>query len=172
MLRALELTSNPLRTIHDDAFATNPLSQLWLEDCGLNQLPIAVQTESTLERLDVNTNELTQLNGKDFVNLTLLSILQIRSNPIVTIDENAFVNCQQLNELDLSFISTTTLPLTVFDSLTQLERFRWAGAALQSSIRLQDRHFEKLTRLQALDLNLLRGSAPFVKSWDMEFAER
>ena len=171
-LRLLFLTDNPLIAIHDDAFATNPLIGLWLEGCGLKQIPKAAQAEATLERLDMGSNLLTQLTATNLTNLTQLLVLSIRSNPITVINKDAFARNQRLKELYIGFLAGPAMPLSVFDPLMQLESLGCAADFFGRRMRLEDRHFEKLTRLTRLDLGFQRESVRFIAAWDKSFAQR
>jgi Leucine-rich repeat (LRR) protein len=168
----LELTDNALETIHDDAFATNPLQQLLLSNCNLAVIPKAVKTESTLIALGVPRNKLTSLAGSDFMDLTQLMVLNIQTNPIHTISESTFVNNRALSDLMMHSLDSPVLPLTLFDTLTRLEALRFNALALTGSSRLESRHFKMVANLMVLELNFQRLSAPFVRSWDLSFARR
>ena len=168
----LELTDNPLTSVHDDAFDTNPLQQLYLSNCSLKSVPTAVKRESTLSRLDLPRNGLTQLAQDDFLNLTQLTLLNIQANPIKDIAERAFENNRELLSLQISLLPAPRLPLSVFDALTKLELLQFASFALTGSTRLEDRHFERLRSLTVLELSFQRQSTSFVASWDKSFATR
>lgn len=89
---------------------------------------------SSITRLDLNGQGITDLRRADFGGLDNLPGLSLSFNSLSTLKEGVFSGLSSLKSLDLSFNSLHTLPAGVFSGLDSL---RWLGLDYNSFVMLQ-----------------------------------
>ncbi|GAB6024232.1 TOLL-like receptor [Chamberlinius hualienensis] len=135
-IKFLHLSGNPLKILKNNTFChLKNLTELHLSDCSLNSIEIdAFKFNGKLEKLQLGNNRLTKIpylghlksikvlylyqnlftsiRNDDFINCKKLQILLLFSNRINYIDDKAFDQLSNLNLLDLSNNSLTTISKT------------------------------------------------------------
>ncbi|KAH9496087.1 hypothetical protein Btru_012698 [Bulinus truncatus] len=102
-LETIDLSCNEIKYIHTDGFFN--LSSLLTVDLSDNQISdLSEQFESvpSLQRLILNSNKLSSLNGNSFSHLKNLTYLTLSNNQISIISQSAFEGMEKLSYLMLS----------------------------------------------------------------------
>ncbi|KAH9496093.1 hypothetical protein Btru_012709 [Bulinus truncatus] len=102
-LETIDLSCNEIKYIHTDGFFN--LSSLLTVDLSDNQISdLSEQFESipSLQRLILDSNKLSSLNGNSFSHLKNLTYLTLSNNQISVISQSAFEGMEKLSYLMLS----------------------------------------------------------------------
>uniref|UniRef100_A0A672HIU5 Toll-like receptor 13 n=1 Tax=Salarias fasciatus TaxID=181472 RepID=A0A672HIU5_SALFA len=175
-LTKLNLFLNQLTGMSEDAFQPTPLLRvLLLSSNRLTEVPAALLTLSSLEKLDLSSNFITQLRCSDFHNLTRLLSINLQLNRIFSLKPCVFQNLQDLKQLyigqnsffivgdcfkvhlwkleslDLSMNEMTTIQEGDFATLSSLQDLILLS---DKSYRVAHGAFRGLDSLQTLSLNL------------------
>ncbi|XP_045191888.2 slit homolog 3 protein-like [Mercenaria mercenaria] len=142
-ITTLNMRSNKISTLPNKVFSgLNQLLHLDLTSCqiertspasfeGLDKLTILILNRNKLINVPKNlptsliylyldSNEITAIGDKSFINMAYLQELRIRYNKIQTLEEDSFLGLLQLNKLSLYNNFIATLPGKVFDPLVRL----------------------------------------------------
>ena len=106
-LSNLNLGSNSLAHLPADAFNSNKLQSLDLSFNHIVQLPILPKS---LKSLNLRNNDIVNIYNNSFVGLSHLSNLNLGSNSLAHLPEDAFTS-NKLQSLDLSFNYIVQLPI-------------------------------------------------------------
>ena len=133
------------------------LNRLWLDRNSLTELPADVFDGLTmLDQLYLGENPLTELPADVFDGLTMLDDLRLNDNQLTALPADVFDGLTALGYLHLTDNQLTQLPDGVFDELTALTFLTLGDNSLTG---LPAGVFDKLTVLDGLDLynNSLTG---------------
>ena len=120
-LQTLLLQGNKLATIESRMLmGLDKLKYLYLQKNQLTEVPSDFVYHHKLERLDLSTNQITQLETYAFSLLTDLKYLHLQQNKIFKIQDNAFDNLRSLEWLELMENKIETLNESMFYELRSL----------------------------------------------------
>lgn len=117
-LRKLSLEGNRELILKENSFKGYSLTLLNLDDCGLNEVPYLGEMKS-LVILQLGTNPLSSLNENAFEGLSSLEKLELPSCQLTSIHEEAFENLEKLNSLVLSVNKLTSLEDHLFHDIVE-----------------------------------------------------
>jgi Leucine-rich repeat (LRR) protein len=129
-LSDLNLASNNLKNLSKDCFFT--LNHLKVLKLGFNQLEYVdfYVNNNSLEIFDLEHNKIALIKANDFEFKLNLTLLNLNSNPITEIHAKAFVNLRALKTLKISNTSVNLLPVT--KTLVQLDLSNLFNLSLSS----------------------------------------
>ena len=124
------------------------LQQLELEssDCG----SVPTDDLARIKEIDASRRGVSSLKVGDFLGLSGLETLSLRSNDLTVLPEDLFSGLSILNTLDLAHNDLTDLPGELFDGPSDLETLDLSYNDLTS---LQEDLFEGLSSLEIMYLN-------------------
>ncbi|KAK7504541.1 hypothetical protein BaRGS_00004027 [Batillaria attramentaria] len=132
-LRELYLDNNELLKLHPSQFADLNLRSLSLSGNRLIELPDDALKGLLVEDLDLSENKLQHISGDALKPLaSLLTRLTIAYNPIRHLNANIFSSLHQLEFLNISSCSLSTLPAKMFSNLYSLHRLDISWNRLQN----------------------------------------
>ncbi|CAG5114787.1 unnamed protein product [Candidula unifasciata] len=123
-LEYLDLSGNELITIYDDTFAgLEFLTSLNLSHNQLSSLGLSLKVLPHLTMLDLSANNLKEIAGNAFSELSHLEYLDLSGNELITIYDDTFAGLEFLTSLNLSHnqLSSLGLSLKVLPHLTMLD---------------------------------------------------
>ena len=85
----------------------------------LKQVPRGIPLETAI--LHLESNQLTQLSARAFIDLSSLQSLYLNNNAISHVDVDAFAGLINLSELDLSHNKLKNTPSSIFRDFTHLQ---------------------------------------------------
>uniref|UniRef100_A0A336MLY2 CSON003104 protein n=1 Tax=Culicoides sonorensis TaxID=179676 RepID=A0A336MLY2_CULSO len=111
-LRVLNLSYNKLRTIPKNAFYNTRIERLDLSFNNIGLFPVGALSEIgfTLRALDIQNNQIESIDSTMFQNTQFLLDLNLASNQIKILSDNAFASLNNLTFLDLSYNTLTPPP--------------------------------------------------------------
>lgn len=113
LLQVLDLTSNAISVIEDDALGRLEfLTELYLSKNSLKTIPRVLP--DNLKLLDANSNKIDALTSSDFIGLSGLNKLILSWNSIQAIKDETFGQLVSLEYLDLSGNPIKILPSNIF----------------------------------------------------------
>ncbi|XP_062621341.1 carboxypeptidase N subunit 2-like [Saccostrea cucullata] len=115
---------------------------------GLIKVPTNIPTDTC--NIDLGSNQITTLGDNAFYGLSNLTRLGLRDNEITNIQTNAFNGLPNLQDLDLQQNRINTLGDNAFDSLSNLDTL-WLN--FNKITTIQTNTFNGLPNLQKLYLN-------------------
>eukprot|EP00047_Mylnosiga_fluctuans_P000469 m.193388 g.193388 ORF g.193388 m.193388 type:complete len:1456 (+) comp10069_c6_seq16:20-4387(+) len=119
---------------------------------------------TSITRLEISGNQLTELDPTTFTTMTLMTILRIDGNMISELAGDVFFAMPNLRELSLVGNQLTTLDPDCFASITLLSRLRLGGNNLTAAP-----DFSLLSNLAVLDLSSNKLSAvPIISAGNLE----
>ena len=146
----LDIGSNFIRTIDGDTFSKCNLTNLYLEDNLLTEIPVGLFTNiAGLEVIDFNGNYLATLPVRLFDDQINLSYLDLHGNILTQLFDGIFDFQFNLTSCILSHNRLAQLPENVFHSMTKLSLLNIAYNLLQD---LPGNIFQSLYQLRKLDL--------------------
>ncbi|XP_059210938.1 toll-like receptor 13 [Centropristis striata] len=173
-LRRLDITSSEISSVDDNLFRScSQLTELVLYYTGLSKLsqhslismtrlrslrlfgnrlhrvPIALRGLSTLERLDLSANVISDIDCLDFLNLTRLTFLDLTQNRISNLLGCAFQSLYNLKFLHLGENGLFTFDNTFKVNLRNLQILTLGN---NGYFTLRPEDFRNLSSLQYLDL--------------------
>ena len=90
-------------------------------DCShRNLVDIPVLNRNLTMMLDLSHNQLKEIHGAPFENLTVLLKLDLNNNKVSLLSRTAFKRLSSLQELDLSYCSLSALPRNIFSDQFKL----------------------------------------------------
>ena len=120
-MQTLLLQGNRLTAIEPrKLMGLDSLKYLYLQKNQLTEIPSDFVYYHTLERLDLSTNQIKQLESYAFTHLKDLKYLHLQENKISVIQENAFDNLRNLEWLELMENKIETLKEDMFYELKSL----------------------------------------------------
>lgn len=150
-LTELDLASNHIKIIHDDAFTSlQNLRILTLRHNQLPSVPAATRTIPTLKELDLSTNNISALTCTDFANQTILKELSLYQNSIPALKECLFKDLVKLQTLRLQTSKIIKLNNAFKHHLPNLRSLHLNGNKLTA---IKSREFQGLRSLQNLSLH-------------------
>ncbi|ELU00688.1 hypothetical protein CAPTEDRAFT_125658, partial [Capitella teleta] len=150
--QTLLLQGNAIRALHESLPPMTLLSELDLSNnriASLGPLPL-FENLTSLDRLDLQDNNIETLLRGVFHGLAALSQLLLSGNQIVAIDNHAFDGLSNLQTLSLSANKIASLRPECFANLTTLQVLSLSGNRLQ---RIGDLVFQPLRSLMNLSLS-------------------
>ena len=171
----LYLEHNQLTKLSPDVFkGYDSLNYLNLQNNEINILGIPTDFPTTLQHLDLSTNEITRIPNDTFGRHQTLTFLGVSNNPLTNLHESIFHGSVSLNELKLDNNALDTLETRTFqeqahltklylnnNQLTTLARGMFVGLGRLVYLYLQENSiqnieegaFNGLYRLQELHLH-------------------
>lgn len=148
-LERLYLYSNRIQSIHLEAFkGLDMLIELKLQGNHLSSLPFIHFPKLLL--IDLSYNNIPTLGASQLLT-PHLEALKLASLGLTTVNEALITSLKNLHDLDISMNQLTEIPQALKqDSIKGLIKLSLAGNPL-GELRVED--FQKLTRLQELDLS-------------------
>ena len=153
-IESIEIVYNDITTLPTGVF--NGLSNLYSINLAYNNittLPINVfDSLPTLNYLDLEGNKITTINSSMFGNNTdNLLILNLLGNEITIIEDGAFSNHRNMEDLNLAYNNITTLSKDSFSGLDTLGSLVLRGNKIET---LEADYFHDLDTLYFLDLSM------------------
>jgi insulin-like growth factor-binding protein complex acid labile subunit len=123
-IKQLNLSSNPLKKIKNDTFASlNSLETLYLYSNEIQTLEVnSLRGLQNLKYLHLYSNKIRVLHRETFKNLKKVEQLLLNNNEIRFIEPNAFNQMENLIFFDLSFNQITEIRNETFSGLSKLEK--------------------------------------------------
>lgn len=154
-LTLLSLAATDLRTL-PDAFFT--LTQLAIVDLSLNflvELPASVSRLTGLQELYLGYNQLVTLPQAALRSLTRLTVLDVKGNPLDVTARITAAAVVRSKTLEIEGVPMRALPLTLLESVPQLEQLLVRACGLQDVARLVTPHSNQplLPHLSMLNLS-------------------
>lgn len=159
-LHRLLVSNNLITGLSEDILSD--LKELRFFDISGNRLydniaPGVFRSSINLMHLRLTETRITKLNPQWFQNLRNLSTLFINSNEIASIPENVFENSNLTTlwtfELGNNQLTESTIPENLFSGFPNLLNLRMNGNSIR---RLNPKWFERMSRLQVLDVSYNR----------------
>ncbi|VDP06198.1 unnamed protein product [Soboliphyme baturini] len=137
-LNKLLLSGNPLVELPDRLFkgVEDTLIEFVCDDCHLTQFPAtALNVLPKIKKLQLRNNNFSRLPRKSFYNMTVLNVVNLDNNPIVTIDYGAFDQAA-FSSVALLNTALTELDVGVFSGDNNLNSVNLTRNMLLTKIRL------------------------------------
>ncbi|XP_066517498.1 toll-like receptor 13 [Hoplias malabaricus] len=147
-LTTLDISTNNLLNLSALAFSSmENISSLDMYSNKLKNVPTAIKNLSTLEFLDLSYNDIKVIRCLDLAKLTNLQRLHIYRNPLISLEQCAFQNLNNLKEIMIGSDVATVEPFRT--GLQNLEMLDMARNKLSS---IYKGHFQCLVSLTYLYL--------------------
>ncbi|KAM4533334.1 uncharacterized protein PAE49_021909 [Odontesthes bonariensis] len=147
----LDLTDNRIHYIDENAFRSlTRLRILTLSRNKLSRVPSATRNLPFLSKLDLSSNDISEISCYDFDNQTKLTQLSLYQNSIPSLKECVFKDLVRLQVLKLQTSHIVKLKGAFKTYLPNLTRLHLNGNKL---ITIQPKEFEGLKSLQNLSLH-------------------
>lgn len=152
----IDITLSDVGNLTADIF--EKIISLAISNNGLEALPKLVNL-STLQKLDLSRNELTEIEANTFELLRTLELLNLSGNALINLTTDSFSGLSALKCLDLSRNKLNKVEDQVLQPLTALQYLNLSSNRLES---LNEVSFSSLIMLQQLDVswNRLARVAP------------
>ncbi|XP_072043490.1 toll-like receptor 2 [Amphiura filiformis] len=153
-LQVIELHSNQLNVIPDDAF--NGLYNLLNLDLSVNNISYIYDNSfkglHQLLLLDLSQNKLKNLTGTSFRDLVSLQTLHLQDNVITSLTSLTLAALTNLEQLNINFGSFNNVSNTPFINLTSLQSLSLETPWTVSDCSATSELFTGLSKLENLDL--------------------
>lgn len=154
-LRKFQMTSLPEYILADN----QKLIYLDISGNFLRQIPVEAILPNSLQYLNLDDNEITDIQQSDFDNIESLKHLYLDGNQISFLGENIFLNVQGLEYISLARNRIRKISFEYFRYLKNLKR-----------LELQENHIENWTALEEFPSNETRIHPQ--NKWTKELEEK
>lgn len=150
-LTKLDLSENDIDVIEDSAFRKTPsLTELSLNQNGINNLSFVSNLPASLVRLELSKNKISNIPENVFSQLTNLYFLDLSHNLITSLNDKTFVGLGRLNTLNLEHNSMAKIHKGVFDELHCAQELVLSGNPIET---IEEGFARNLNNIENLYLN-------------------